>query len=120
MNSNFSGGVELREADRVEITTIIDNYTDVLLESTNTVVRAPLAVGEHIADAPLAEHGLSILIKVFRDSEVHAILLDAGSSSTGVLNNMKLFGIDVNEVESRLNRVRGYKYPPGLRTAIQM
>ena len=100
MNSDISGAIELREADRVEITTIIDNYTDVLLESTSTVVRAPLAVGEYIADAPLAEHGLSILIKVFKEPEVHTVLLDAGSSSTGVLTNMKLFGVDVNEVEA--------------------
>jgi len=100
MNSDSSGAIELQEADKVEITTIIDNYTDVLLESTDTVVRAPLAAGEYIADAPLAEHGLSILIKVFKDSEVHTILLDTGSSSAGVLSNMKLFGVDVNEVEA--------------------
>jgi hypothetical protein len=53
MNSDSSGAIELQEADKVEITTIIDNYTDVLLESTDTVVRAPLAAGEYIADAPL-------------------------------------------------------------------
>ncbi|MBW2341759.1 MAG: MBL fold metallo-hydrolase [Deltaproteobacteria bacterium] len=100
MNSDISGAIELQEADRVEITTIIDNYTDVLLESTNTVVRAPLAVGEYIADAPLAEHGLSILIKVFKNQELHTILFDAGSSITGVLNNLKLFDIDVDEVEA--------------------
>ena len=100
MNSNSSVGLELLEADRVEITTIIDNYTDLLLESTSTVIRAPLAVGEYITELPLAEHGLSILIKVFKDPEVYTVLLDAGSSSTGVFNNIKLFGIDVNEVEA--------------------
>ena len=91
MTSDIRGAIKLQEADRIEITTIIDNYTDVLLESTNMVVRAPLAGGEYIADAPLAEHGLCILIKVYKNSERHTVLLDAGSSSTGVLNNMKLF-----------------------------
>jgi 7,8-dihydropterin-6-yl-methyl-4-(beta-D-ribofuranosyl)aminobenzene 5'-phosphate synthase len=100
MSTDTSTALELHEADKVEVTMIIDNYTDVLLESTDTVVRAPLAAGEYIADAPLAEHGLSILIKVFKDSEVHTLLLDAGSSSAGVLSNMKLFGIDVNDVEA--------------------
>ncbi len=100
MNSDMTGAIKLQEADKVEITSIIDNYTDVLLESTDTVVRAPLPRGEYVGDVPLAEHGLCILIKVFKNSETHAVLLDAGSSITGVLNNMKLFGVDVNELEA--------------------
>jgi len=95
MNSEFSDNLELREADRVEITTVIDNYTDVLLGSTEVVKRAFT-----MPQAPLAEHGLSLLIKVFKDAEEHTILFDAGWSNIGVPFNIKLLGIDVNEIEA--------------------
>ena len=87
--------LELQEADRAEITTVIDNYTDVLLTSTEVAKRPRI-----ISQAPLAEHGLSMLIKVFRGSEEHTILFDAGWSDIGVPFNLKLFGIDVSKVEA--------------------
>ena len=95
MNSERNDKLELQEADRVEITTIIDNYTDVLLGSTEVAKRPHI-----ISQAPLAEHALSLLIKVFRGLEEHTILFDAGWSSIGVPFNLKLFGIDINKVEA--------------------
>ena len=35
----------LKEVDRVEIVTLMDNYVDVLLRSTDVVTRPPLAKG---------------------------------------------------------------------------
>ena len=70
MNSKFNNNFKLREADRVEITTIMDNYTDRLLPSTGVAKRAPLAVGEQLTpQTPLAEHVLSLLIKVLRGAD---------------------------------------------------
>jgi len=100
MDSTVNNGVQLQESDRAGVITIIDNYTDVLLDSTETVQRPPRAAGGHIADAPVAEHGFSILIKVFKDSETHTILLDTGLSKIGVPYNLKVFGIDLGEVEA--------------------
>lgn len=53
MNSKFNNNFKLQEADRAEITTIIDNYTDALLRSTEVAKRPRI-----ISQAPLAEHGL--------------------------------------------------------------
>ncbi len=92
--------LELKEADRVEITTIIDNYTDVILESTEVAKRTPIYAGEWISHTPLAEHGLSLLIKVLKGSEEHTVLFDTGWSDIGVPFNLKLFGIDVTKVEA--------------------
>jgi 7,8-dihydropterin-6-yl-methyl-4-(beta-D-ribofuranosyl)aminobenzene 5'-phosphate synthase len=100
MDSEFNDNLKLQEADRVEITTIIYNYTDVILESTEVARRPPIYVDEWISPAPLAEHGLSLLIKVFRGSEEHTILFDTGWSDIAVPFNLKLFGIDVNKVEA--------------------
>jgi 7,8-dihydropterin-6-yl-methyl-4-(beta-D-ribofuranosyl)aminobenzene 5'-phosphate synthase len=100
MNLSFNNDLNLQEADRAEITTLMDNYTDTLLESTNTVKRPRLAVGDRLSQMPLAEHGLSMLIEVFRGSEKHTVLFDAGQSEIAVPFNLRLFNIDVNEIEA--------------------
>lgn len=99
MDFELDNNLQLREVDRVEITTIIDNYTDVILGSTGIAKRPPLATGEGVTPPPLAEHGLSLLIKLFTDSEEHTILFDAGWSNIGVPHNFKVLGIDPNEIE---------------------
>jgi len=100
MNSSFDNDLNLQEADRAEVTTIMDNYTDSLLESTNTVKRPRLAVGGRLSQMPLAEHGLSMLIEVFRGSEKHTVLFDAGQSEIAVPFNLRLLNIDVKEIEA--------------------
>ena len=48
--------VGLKEADRVDILTVIDNYVDVLLRNTDVVTRPPQAVDGNIpTDTLLAE-----------------------------------------------------------------
>ena len=93
--------IKLQEADKVEITVVIDNYTNVLLaDSTEVVKRFPLIIDNRFIGAPLAEHGLSLLIKVFKDTLCHTILFDAGWSNVGVPYNLNLFGVDLSNIES--------------------
>ncbi len=59
MNENAS--VSLKTVDRIEVTTLMDNYVDLLLPSTDTIIRPPLAKeGKINADTFLAEHGFSV------------------------------------------------------------
>ena len=91
------GSIVLREADRVEITVLVDNYTDLLLiQSTDVVKRAIVRP----PDALLAEHGFSCLIKVYADSERHAVLLDAGITTKSLFHNADVLNVNLNEVES--------------------
>jgi len=93
--------VGLKELDRVEVLTLMDNYVDVLLEDTEVVTRPPKAVGEEIpTDTLLAEHGLCLLVRVQRGSEQHTVLFDTGYNSMGVLHNMDKLAIDPNEMEA--------------------
>ena len=72
----------LKEVDRVEVLTLMDNFVDVLLENTAVVKRPPKAIGEEIpTDTLLAEHGLCLLIKVQQGAEKHTIMLDTGYNS---------------------------------------
>ena len=91
----------LKEVDCVEVLTLIDNYTDVLLEDTEIATRPSETKGEEIpTDTLLAEHGLSMLVTVQRGEEKHALLLDTGYTQIGVLHNMKKLEVDPNEVET--------------------
>ncbi|NIV99304.1 MBL fold metallo-hydrolase, partial [Candidatus Saccharibacteria bacterium] len=91
----------LKEVDRVEVLTLMDNFVDVLLEDTAVVTRPPKAVGEEIpTDTLLAEHGLCLLVKVQQGAEKHTILFDTGYNNMGVLHNMDKLAVDPNEMEA--------------------
>jgi len=89
--------LNLRESDRLEVTILADNYTDLLLlQSTEVVKRLRVPPPQ----APLAEHGLSCLLKVYAGSEEHAVLMDAGISATCLFHNADLLKVDLSQVES--------------------
>jgi 7,8-dihydropterin-6-yl-methyl-4-(beta-D-ribofuranosyl)aminobenzene 5'-phosphate synthase len=91
----------IQAVDRVEITTLIDNYVDVLLGNTGVVTRPVLRKGDEIpTDTVIAEHGLSMLVKTFQGEESHGILFDTGHNKTSVQFNLKQLGIDISGVEA--------------------
>jgi 7,8-dihydropterin-6-yl-methyl-4-(beta-D-ribofuranosyl)aminobenzene 5'-phosphate synthase len=93
--------IELKEADRVAILTLMDNYVDVLLGSTEVVTRPPLSEDGNIpTDTLLAEHGLSLLITVFRGEQRHTVLFDTGYSQLGVPHNLDMLGANLDSVEA--------------------
>jgi len=93
--------VPLKEVDRVEILTVIDNYVDVLLTNTEVITRPPLAkTGTIPVDTLLAEHGLSLLVTVYEGEEKHTMLFDMGYTKIGVPHNLDQLGVDLGEVEA--------------------
>jgi len=89
--------LNVREADRLEVTVLVDNYTDLFVRQNTEIVRRPAGAA---TNAPLAEHGLSLVIKVCADSEEHTVIMDAGISAVCLLHNAIVFGIDFGQVES--------------------
>jgi len=87
----------LREADKLEVTVLVDNYTDVLLLQSTDVVKRPRTPPPNL---PLAEHGLSYLLKVCSGSEEHVVLMDAGVSTTCLSHNADVLKVDLSKVES--------------------
>jgi len=88
--------LNLREADSIEATVIIDNYTDLLLlQSTSVMKRAALP----ISITPLAEHGLSIIINVKAGTEEHIFLMDTGVTPTCLFHNFDVFCINMKKIE---------------------
>jgi len=89
--------VNLRELERVEVTILVDNYTDLLLQQSTNVVKRALVPPPQ---AFLAEHGFSCLIKTIDGSEEHVMLMDVGISGTCLLHNAQLLKIDLSKVEA--------------------
>ena len=93
--------LKLDPVDQIEIVTLMDNYSDVLLQSEGPVTRPPLAAGGEIpTDTLLAEHGLSQLVRLQGPGKTHSILFDTGYSRVGVPHNLELLGIDLKEIEA--------------------
>ena len=90
--------LNLREADKVEVTVLVDNYTDVFLQRTEVVKRPALQLNP--PKTLLAEHGFSCLLKVYSGSEEHMVLIDAGISATCFFHNVDVLGLDLSKVES--------------------
>jgi len=90
-----------KEAERIEILTLADNYADLLLPGDEGVARpARDRDGMIFGDTLLAEHGLSILVTVRRGGEEHTILWDTGYSPVTAAHNMDLLGVDPEKIEA--------------------
>ncbi len=100
--------VTLKEVDGVEIISLADNTVEFL----STIERKEVhQVREWIKNRmgeewvkkrfrlPFAEHGFSMLIKVFSNKSFHNVLFDAGLSREGVVTNAKGMGLNLAEVE---------------------
>jgi 7,8-dihydropterin-6-yl-methyl-4-(beta-D-ribofuranosyl)aminobenzene 5'-phosphate synthase len=93
--------MDLRTVDRIEIVTLVDNYVDVLLESSERVTRPPRAKdGQIVLDTLVGEHGLSLLVTVWQGKERHRILFDTGYTGIPLLHNAEHLGLDLREIEA--------------------
>jgi 7,8-dihydropterin-6-yl-methyl-4-(beta-D-ribofuranosyl)aminobenzene 5'-phosphate synthase len=86
----------LRPVDRVEITVLVDNYSDMLLTEENHLIRRPTLAPDKTL---FAEHGLSFLIRVVSGNVSHTILMDAGASDTTLLHNAEILQVNLDEIE---------------------
>jgi 7,8-dihydropterin-6-yl-methyl-4-(beta-D-ribofuranosyl)aminobenzene 5'-phosphate synthase len=94
-------GFDLREVDKIEVLTLMDNYVDLLLESTPVVTRPPKAKGGMITrDTLVGEHGLSLLVTVHQGRGRHTVLFDTGHTGIGVLHNATHLEVDLGQIET--------------------
>ncbi|MBW2646546.1 MAG: MBL fold metallo-hydrolase [Deltaproteobacteria bacterium] len=77
----------IKEADKVEIVSLVDNYSDYFLPDSDVAKRLRVMP----PSGPLSEPGLSFLLKVYAGSETHTLLFDTGISGTCLLNNANIF-----------------------------
>jgi len=93
--------LSLKQVERVEIITLMDNYVDVLLQGSEMVTRPPLSKEQEIpTDSLVAEHGLSQLVRVFAGGSTHTMLFDTGYTQSGVPHNLEVLGINLEGIEA--------------------
>jgi len=80
-----------RMADRVEITLLVDNYTDIFLPSKEYVTYPTPGDGSRLR----GEQGLSLWIEITEQKDILRILYDFGRSGAILLHNARQLGIDI-------------------------
>lgn len=81
------GKIKLKEAEKAEITILVDNYSDFFLPDTDMIKRMRVQP----PGAPMSEPGLSYLIKIYSGSQISTMLFDTGISGDCLLRNVKTF-----------------------------
>jgi len=92
--------MQLREVDRVEILTILDNSIDLLLPGAENVQRLPFAPNLLTRENPVAEHGFAALVTVHSGDTSASLLFDTGLSKTGLVHNMDVLGLKPQELQA--------------------
>jgi 7,8-dihydropterin-6-yl-methyl-4-(beta-D-ribofuranosyl)aminobenzene 5'-phosphate synthase len=90
----------LQQVDRVEITILVDNVTDMLIQGSPHATRASFFNGTEMLPSLRAEHGFSALIDVYLNNVSHRGLFDTGASGDVVLFNVDRLGVDLSIVET--------------------
>jgi 7,8-dihydropterin-6-yl-methyl-4-(beta-D-ribofuranosyl)aminobenzene 5'-phosphate synthase len=116
--------VPIREVDRVEIISLVDNSLDYLSSVDNERVQgfwkwAKVKTGSEGALLPLVEHGFSMLVRVFSGSSRRSVLFDTGASPEGVVINSERMGVELSEVEAVVLSHGHYDHTGGLLSAVK-
>jgi len=119
---------KVREAVAVEIISLVDNSVDFLSTIDNKQVQSFRQwtrerygqewVKTH-TQLPLAEHGFSMLIRVFSEDKSSCVLFDTGGSPEVIVENAKRMGISLTEVEGIVLSHGHYDHFGGLLSAIK-
>ncbi len=91
--------IRLTPVQKIEITTIIDNYADLILPGREDTVRRPLFKEGGINPPLLAEHGLSLFIQIHHREGTLRVLLDTGLTEEGPLYNMARLDLPLGETD---------------------
>jgi 7,8-dihydropterin-6-yl-methyl-4-(beta-D-ribofuranosyl)aminobenzene 5'-phosphate synthase len=105
----------LEPVDELRILTVCDNTVDMLLLDEGPARRLPLggsATGGAVPvveaatledgktlDAPLAEHGFSVVVEIRKGETTHRVLFDTGVTPRGCVNNLRRLGADPGDLE---------------------
>jgi 7,8-dihydropterin-6-yl-methyl-4-(beta-D-ribofuranosyl)aminobenzene 5'-phosphate synthase len=91
--------VNLAPVDGVELTIVMDNYVDVFLAPAEGIRRH---VQSDLGDRKqlIAEHGFSALITVKRDGQRSSALYDAGLTPDGLVRNLDVLDVRVQELRA--------------------
>jgi len=118
-DKKFNFVVSLNEVDRAEIISLVDNSVDFLSTIDKGDVKQVREWAKGLTQLPTAEHGFSMLIRVFNGGKSHSILFDTGSSPNGLVANAKRMGLNLREVECIVLSHGHYDHFGGILSALK-
>jgi 7,8-dihydropterin-6-yl-methyl-4-(beta-D-ribofuranosyl)aminobenzene 5'-phosphate synthase len=90
----------LREVDRVEILTLIDNSVDLLMDDTPHTRRFAVPSDGFVRESLVAEHGFAALVKVHSGDTSEVLLFDGGLSKHGLMHNMDVLELRPDDLHA--------------------
>jgi metal-dependent hydrolase (beta-lactamase superfamily II) len=88
----------LGEVDRVAITTVVDNYIDILRQDEKVARRFSAFAARQVPDLR-AEHGLAHFVEIIRGRDITRIAFDFGPSDTALTHNFRVLGLDPGTID---------------------
>jgi 7,8-dihydropterin-6-yl-methyl-4-(beta-D-ribofuranosyl)aminobenzene 5'-phosphate synthase len=119
---------EVKEADTAEILSLVDNSVDFLSAVNKKQVQSfrqwtRERYGQEWArthtQLPCAEHGFSMLIRVFSEDKSSCVLFDTGGSPERIVENAERMCINLSEVECIVLSHGHYDHFGGLLSAVK-
>lgn len=98
----------MRQADRLEVTVLVENWVDMLLpnhhhdEDTHDHCFSRFGLMEHFDPRripPMAENGISLLVRAEMGQHVYTALFDVGLTGTVLAHNLVALGVDATEID---------------------
>jgi 7,8-dihydropterin-6-yl-methyl-4-(beta-D-ribofuranosyl)aminobenzene 5'-phosphate synthase len=88
----------LDEVDRVAVTTVVDNYIDVLRQDEKVARRFSAFTARQVPDLR-AEHGLAHFVEITRGRDTTRIAFDFGPSDTAITHNLRVLSLDPGTID---------------------
>jgi 7,8-dihydropterin-6-yl-methyl-4-(beta-D-ribofuranosyl)aminobenzene 5'-phosphate synthase len=120
--------IKPKEADAVEILNLVDNSVDFLSTNNKQQVqsfrqwkrkRDGQEWDKRGVQLPFAEHGFSVLIRVFNGDNSSCVLFDTGGSPKGMVENAERMEVNLREVECIVLSHGHYDHFGGLISAVK-
>ncbi len=85
----MAGPVSLHPVDSIDVTILVDNSVDLLLQSDERAVRSPLALNRTDRPQLRAEHGFSAMVTLRSRGQETSLLYDAGLTGETLTQNLR-------------------------------
>lgn len=114
-----TGNKGLDEVTAAEVFSLVDNCADFLSTVNNRMAKSFRQWTDAHAQLPIAEHGFSMLVRIFGKEKTSSILFDTGGDSETIVKNAERMGINLNEVDCIVMSHGHYDHCGGLLSTIK-